>query len=153
MGNTAKALYDADFVEWSARTAELMRAGRLDEVDIEHVAEEIEDLGKRDRWAVHSQMLKLLLHQVKRKIQPERDSASWRRSIINSQERIAVRTNDSPSLERFLEEQLQDIYTRAVRGALFETGVKLADLPERCPFTLHQLLQQFDLDWPREAGR
>jgi hypothetical protein len=130
-----------------------MRAGRLEEIDTEHVAEEIEALGKRGRWAVHSQMLKLLLRQVKRKIQPERESASWRRSIINSQERIAVRTNDSPSLARFLEEQLQDIYARGVRGAWFETGIQPANLPEQCPFTLDQLLRKFDLDWPRETGR
>jgi len=39
------SLYDADFVVWTAHMAELLRAGRLDELDIEHLAEEIEDLG------------------------------------------------------------------------------------------------------------
>jgi hypothetical protein len=146
----AKTLYDTDFAEWSARMAELLRAGRVSEVDLEHVAEEIEDLGKRDRFAVYSQMLRLLLHQVKRQIQPERESASWRRSIINSQERIAHRLKDSPSLVTCLEHELADIYVRAVRGALFETGVKSARLPERCPFTLDQLLGEFDLEWPAE---
>jgi hypothetical protein len=148
MGTTTKTLYDTDFVEWTALTAELVRTGRLDEVDLEHLAEEIEDLGKWDRWAVQSQMLRLLLHQVKRKIQPERETASWRHSIVNSQDRILGRLHDSPSLRRFLEAELQDIYTRAIRGALFETGVKNPALPERCPFPLDQLLDRFDLDWP-----
>src|SRR5438270_4945299 len=106
---TSKTLYDTDFAAWTARTAELLRMGRMEDVDIEHVAEEIEDLGKRDRWAVHSQLLRLLLHQMKRRIQPERDSASWRRSIINSQERIAQRLKDSPSLVAYLEQELPDI--------------------------------------------
>lgn len=44
MGTTTKILYDADFVEWTAQTAELLRAGRLDQADLEHAAEEIEDL-------------------------------------------------------------------------------------------------------------
>jgi hypothetical protein len=149
MGATAKTLYDTDFVEWSARTAELVRAGRLDEVDLAHVAEEIEDLGKRDRWAVQSQMRRLLLHQIKRKIQPERETSGWRRSIVDSQERILVRVKDSPSLRRFLQEELQNIYTGAVRGAAFETGVKAPALPERCPFPLDQLLDRYELDWPR----
>lgn len=149
MGTTTKTLYDTDFLEWTARTAELVRAGRLDEVDLEHVAEEIEDLGKRDRWAVQSQMLRLLLHQIKRKIQPERETASWRHSIVNSQKRIVLRLSDSPSLRRFLEKELQDIYTGAVHGALFETRVKNPGLPERCPFPLEQLLDRYDLDWPR----
>jgi hypothetical protein len=58
MGTTTKTLYDIDFAEWSSQTAELLRAGRIDEVDLANVAEEIESLGKRDRWAVHSQMLR-----------------------------------------------------------------------------------------------
>lgn len=149
MGATAKTLYDTDFVEWSARTAQCVRAGRFDEVDLEHLAEEIESLGKRDRWAVHSQLLRLLLHQMKRRIQPERESASWRRSIISSQDRITLRVKDSPSLKQFLEEELPGIYTRAVRGALLETGVRTVNLPERCPFTVDRLLEDFDLDWPR----
>jgi hypothetical protein len=148
MGTTTKTLYDTDFVEWSARTAELVRAGRFDEVDLEHVAEEIEDLGKRDRWAVQSQMLRLLLHQIKRKIQPERETVSWRHSIVQSQDRISGRLQDSPSLKRFLEQELQDIYIRAIRGALFETGVKNPGLPEQCPFRLDQLLDRYDVDWP-----
>ena len=148
MGTTTKTLYDTDFAEWSSQTAQLLRAGRIDEVDLASVAEEIESLGKRDRWAVHSQMLRLLLHQIKRRIQPERESASWRHSIINSQERIAGRLIDSPSLKRMLEKDLDDIYSRALRGALFETAVKTAQLPERCPFTLDQLLEEFDLTWP-----
>src|ERR1017187_2712357 len=146
----AKTLYDTDFAEWTARVAASLRAGRVEEVDLEHVAEEIEDLGKRDRWAVHSQMLRLLLHQMKRRIQPERESASWRRSIVNSQERIAHRLKDSPSLVGYLEQELNDIYVRAARGAVFETGVKSASLPDRCPFTLDQLLGEFDLEWPAE---
>ena len=90
----------------------------------------------------------LLLDQMKRRIQPERESASWRRSIINSQERIAHRLKDSPSLVAYLERELSDIYVRAARGALFETGVRSASLPEQCPFTLDQLLGEFDLEWP-----
>ena len=145
-----KTLYDTDFAEWTARMAALLRAGRMAEVDLEHVAEEIEDLGKRDRWAVSSQMLRLLLQQMKRRIQPERETASWRRSIVNSQERIAHRLKDSPSLLGYLEQELPGIYLRAARGAVFETGVKSASLPDRCPFTLDRLLGEFDLEWPTE---
>jgi hypothetical protein len=47
MGAATKTLYETDFAECCTRTADLVRAGRLDEVDLEHVAEEIEDMGKR----------------------------------------------------------------------------------------------------------
>lgn len=85
MATISKALYDTDFVEWTAHNAELLRHGRFEEVDLEHVAEEIEDLGKRDLLAVRSQLRRMLTHSIKQKIQPERDGASWRRSIVNAQ--------------------------------------------------------------------
>jgi len=147
MGTTTRTLYDTDFVEWTARTADLVRSGRLSEVDLEHVAEEIEDLGKRDRATVDSLVFRILLHQVKRKIQPERDGASWRKSIVTSQPMIRRKIQDSPSLRRFLLEELQSIYREAVRGAVFETGIKPPELPEVCPFTLDQVIGSFDLDW------
>jgi Domain of unknown function DUF29 len=45
MAVIAKTLYGTDFAEWSAQTAELLRQGRFDEIDIENVAEEIQSLG------------------------------------------------------------------------------------------------------------
>ena len=46
---TAMQLYDRDFFEWTQCNAALLRAGRFDQADIEHIAKEIEDLGKRER--------------------------------------------------------------------------------------------------------
>ena len=56
------SLYDQDFAVWTSETARLLRAGRFDEIDIEHVAEEIEDMGKRDKRELHSRLTVLLLH-------------------------------------------------------------------------------------------
>lgn len=145
MGTTTKTLYDTDFVEWTAHTAGLLRDGRLDEVDLEHVAEEIEDLGKSDQRTVRSHLSRLLKHQIKRKIQPERDGPSWRESITSSREDLDYTIADSPSLRRFLEKNLQGIYRRALKDALFETGLKSADLPRDCPYTLDELLERDDL--------
>ena len=145
MGTTTKALYETDFVEWTAQTAGLLRDGRLDEVDLEHVAEEIEDLGKSERSTVASHLLRLLLHQIKRKIQPERDGSSWRHSITTSRAKIKFKIADSPSLWRFLEENLHELYRRAVKDALFETGLKSAEVPRDCPYTLNELLERDDL--------
>ena len=147
MGSATKTLYDTDFAEWSAQTAALLRARRFDQLDIDNIAEEIESLGKSNRLAVQSQMRRLLLHQIKRRIQPKKETASWRRSILDSQHRITALLSDSPSLARFLESDLDDIYRGAVRGALIETGLPEA-LPDRCPFTVGQLLRDFDLAWP-----
>ena len=76
------SLYDEDFAVWTAETARLLRAGRFDEVDIEHVAEEIEDMGKRDKRELHSRLTVLILHLLKWKWQPEKKSASWGSTIV-----------------------------------------------------------------------
>jgi len=67
-----KTLYDTDFVEWTARTAELVRKRRFEEVDLENLAEEIADLGNSEQSAVKSQLSRMLMHLVKERIRPER---------------------------------------------------------------------------------
>jgi hypothetical protein len=51
MANTVR-MYDRDFYAWAVANAELIRAGRLDEVDLVHVAQELEGIGKSERRAV-----------------------------------------------------------------------------------------------------
>lgn len=143
MATDTKTLYDTDFVEWTERTAALLREGRFDEIDIEHAAEEIEDLGRSERWTVQSQLKRMMKHLIKQRIQPERAGASWQVSIDNARDRVEFQIEDSPSLRRYAEENLQKIYRRAVRDALAETGInpKQANLPEECPYTLYDLLE------------
>lgn len=76
------ALYDSDFFEWTQLSAELIRRGRLNEADLEHIAEEIEDMGKRDRREVRSRLIVLIAHLLTWQHQPERRSQSWRESIV-----------------------------------------------------------------------
>jgi len=145
MATISKTLYDTDFVEWTAQTAELLRQGRFDEVDLEHVVEEIEDLGISNLKAAQSQLLRMLMHLIKQKIQPERDGASWRGSIISARQEIRSELRHSPSLRRRLSDELEDFYREAIEDALEETGLadRRADLgiPDRCPFTLAELLE------------
>ena len=145
MGATTKTLYDIDFVEWSARMARLLREGRFNEVDLEHVAEEIEDLGRSERLAVRSQLRRMLAHLIKMRIQPERAGASWRGSIVSARIEILDHISDSPSLRRHAETSLQRIYREAVELALAQTNLtaraKELNIPAKCPYTLDELLE------------
>jgi hypothetical protein len=91
------------------------------------------------------QLFKLLLRQIKRKIQPERDGSSWRSSVTTSRKKIELKIADSPCLRLLLERNLQETYRRAIKDALFETGLKSADLPQQCPYTLDDLLDRYEL--------
>ena len=145
MGTTTKTLYDTDFVEWTARTAQLVREGRFEEVDVENLAEEIADLGNSERSAVGSQLSRMLMHLVKERIQPERAGASWRSSIVDARREIWFKLESSPSLRRYLAERLEKIYRRAVRDALDETNLsehaRDFDIPKECPYSLDELLE------------
>jgi hypothetical protein len=157
MGIVTKSLYETDFAEWTAQVAELLRRGRLDAIatahDLSNLAEEIEDLGKNQRVAVRSQLVRLQKHMIKQKIQPDRAGSSWLSSIADARIEISLHLEDSPSLRRYLVDTLDATWQKAVRAALTETRLvaraKQLDLPVHCPCTLDELLES-DLEelWP-----
>jgi hypothetical protein len=138
------SLYECDFFEWTQQTAELLREGRVSEEDIEHIAEELEDMGKRDRREVHSRLLVLITHLLKWQIQPGKRSLSWTATINQQRDQLQLVLNDSPSLRRVAADKLEIIYRKSAANALSETGLEI-QLPERCPYTLDQIL---DDDFP-----
>src|SRR2546430_9957257 len=107
------SLYEEDFAVWTFETARLLRAGRFDEVDIEHVAEEIEDMGKRDKRELHSRLTVLILHLLKWKWQPEKKSTSWGSTIVTQRAELCRIFEQSPSLED-IQEAVEDVYTDAM---------------------------------------
>lgn len=141
MAVTVKTLYGTDFAEWAAQTAELLRERRFDEIDIENVAEEIRSLGDSQFQGARSQLRRMILHLIKQKIQPERDGASWRASIVNAQREIPDAIDLSPSLRRRVGEALATVYIQALRDAGHETGLATHEVPAKCPFTLTELLE------------
>jgi len=154
MGTSTKSLYNTDFVEWAARTADRLRRGRLDELDLETVAEEIEDLGKSESSTVRSQLRRMLVHLVKSRSQPERSGASWRGSVASARTEILDHFGDSPSLRKHAEINLQRIYREAVELTLVETNLAgnaaNPGIPEACPYTLEaQLEGDLNALWPR----
>ena len=73
--------YDKDINAWAQEQARLLRAGRFEMLDIEHIAGEIEDVGKSEQRELASRMAVLLAHLLKWQYQPERRGASWEKTI------------------------------------------------------------------------
>jgi len=136
----AADLYDTDFAQWALQNAELLRSKRFSEADLEHIAEEIEDLGKRERHALCSRLMRLMEHLLKWRFQPERRGASWRRTMVT--QRIGIRRllEENPSFRPALAEMAVRAYSDAARLAVLATGLPPAVFPKDCPFTLDQLL-------------
>ena len=136
----AAELYDTDFSEWSVRNAELLRSGQFAEADLEHIAEEIEDLSKRERRALRSAATQILMHLLKYKMQPAKRTRSWLGSIDKQRFQIKEILQESPSLGPALPEILAQCYKSAVKMASRQTGIAASEFPAVCPYSVEMLL-------------
>lgn len=136
------SLYERDFHAWTRRTAKLLRAGRVEEVDLDRAAGEIEDMGKRDAKELDSRMQILLAHLLKWQVQKERRSRSWTRTIGVQRLEIDLILRQSPSLRARLRAELAANYRGAVKRAALDTGLARERFPRACPFSAEQLLDE-----------
>ena len=134
------SLYDKDFHAWLFQTADLLRQGRLAEIDAAHVAEELEDMGKRERRALESHVRNVTLHLLKWRYQSDKRTPSWRKSIRNGRLEIQALLKDSPSLTSQPAQMLANAYPAARADAVDETGLSEEAFPAQCPFTVEQVL-------------
>ncbi len=75
-------LYQRDFYRWLTQQAALLSDGRLQELDVAHLLEEIEDMGRSEKAAIENSLIVLLIHLLKYRYQPDQRSSSWRGSIV-----------------------------------------------------------------------
>ena len=138
----ATTRYEKDVLAWSREQAELLRAGRWAELDIDHIADEIDDVGKSEQRELANRMAVLLAHLLKWQFQPDRQGASWRRTIVEQRRAIARRLGKTPSLRASLEDAdwLDDAWGDAVVKAIAETG--LDDFPENCLWSVSAILDE-----------
>jgi hypothetical protein len=134
--------YEQDVIAWADEQAALLRAGRFELLDIEHLAEEIEDVGKCEQLELASRMAVLLAHLLKWEHQPERRGASWEATIRVQRKALLAHLASVPSLKAMLRDPTwwTRIWADAVAKAIDETG--LAVFPDQCPWTLDQILDQ-----------
>jgi vacuolar-type H+-ATPase subunit C/Vma6 len=65
MPKSIKREYEEDFYAWTAHNAKLLREGKLSEIDVEHIAEEIESMGKSEKRELLSRLAVLMAHLLK----------------------------------------------------------------------------------------
>ena len=134
-----QATRDLDFYAWSIDSAARLRGGRVAEVDLDGVAEELEDMGNSQKHALGGYLKVLVIHLLKWRYQPGLRGVSWRLSITNARDEIAELLEDSPSLATKLPEILARRYPAARSRAALETGLPIETFPVECPFSGDQL--------------
>ena len=136
-------LYEQDFHEWSQEQARLLREGAFDRLDREHIAEEIESLGRSQQKELIRHLELYLMHRLKWEYQPEARSRSWTLTM-NEQHRQAVKlVGQNPSLKPLVSELFEDAYIGARVLALTETGMTEDAIPTDCTFDLYDCFPEF----------
>jgi Domain of unknown function DUF29 len=134
------SVYERDFYLWIEQQASRLREGRLDEIDVANLLEEIEDMGRREKRAVESNLVVLLTHLLKYHSQPDQRSNSWRGSIVEHRRRLRKLLKESPSLVPFAREIFAECYADGREQAAADGGLSPETFPGEPPFTLEQAL-------------
>ncbi len=143
-------LYESDFYAWARHQAAALRDFQATRpnlpLDLEHLSEEVDDLADAKLGAVKSQLRRVIVHYLKLEYSPaELPRRKWQSSIIDAQAEID--DDLTPSIRREADGFLPKVYKAARRLAaaeLLEYGEResAASLPEACPYTLDQLLDE-----------
>ncbi len=133
-------LYEQDFFRWANLQAQLLREGRVTEADIDHIAEEIEDLGQNRRKELQNRLAVLLMHLLKWQYQPGLRSRSWKLTIDEQRDQIADHLDENVSLRPTLSASVDRGYHYALLRAEKETGLARQSFPDACPYQAADIL-------------
>ena len=137
-----RQLYEQDYSAWAEANADLLRAGHFGQLDIEHLLEELSDMGKSEQRALESRLRALLAHLLKWQFQyaqpadrwREFDGRSWRTTIIHQRTELKILLRKYPGMQRLWPAALQAAYVDARELAAAETGLPMDAFPLECPY-------------------
>jgi Domain of unknown function DUF29 len=138
---------EGDLYSWALRQAELLRAGRLSEIDPVAIAEEIDDVGEEQYDKLESALRVLMLHLLKWDRQPDSRSRSWTSTVREQRRRVLRQLHKNPGLKSRLDEALGEGYEDARDEASAGTALPLSVFPVRRPFEYAEIMERLII-WP-----
>ncbi|MGF1569053.1 MAG: DUF29 domain-containing protein [Nodosilinea sp.] len=144
-------LYEADLALWFADTLAKLRAGELNQVDVDHLIEELEGLAGRDRNEVESRLDVLLTHLLKRLyVTSAEDYRGWENTIREQRKSLRRLFKQSPSLRNYA----QSVFMEAWYDALADVRANYPEVtfPEKWPHSLAIESLLTEIFWANEQG-
>lgn len=144
------SLYDKDYQLWLEKTVAQLKAQDFSQIDLENLIEEIESLGRSEKRAISSYLIRLCEHLLKIKYwESEREIClrSWKREIINFRLQIQEELESSPSLKTFLQDIFAKQYKNGRKLFLNASELDACLIPQDPDFTLEQALDEDWLPW------
>jgi hypothetical protein len=150
MSTITTALYQQDFYGWVQHHIQLLQQGRLSEIDVNLLIEELESMAEHDRHELENHFIILIANLLKWEYQRKQltelwqtwKGGSWRSSIIEQRKQISRQLRKRPSLKPYLTAAVKEVYSDAVDIAHQDTGLPTSTFPNECPYLLGQLLDE-----------
>jgi len=142
-------LYDDDFYAWTQEQAELLRRvrPRANGLDIEHIAEEIEDLGKSELHACQSLCEHIIEHLLKLEYSGLDEPAShWRQEIVEWRLQLGRKLTRSLLAQMNLDERYR-YALRLLRPFDDDVPGLMRRVPAQCPYSFDEILSSGEEDW------
>jgi hypothetical protein len=147
------SLYEADYQLWLDQTIAQLKACNFSDLDLENLVEEIESLGKSQKQAISSYLMRLCEHLLKIKYwESERETClrGWKLEVRNFRLQIQAELEASPSLKSFLEDVFVKQYKNGRKLFLDASDLSGKLIPEEPKFSLEQVLDEDWLPWQPE---
>lgn len=126
---------DTDFYAWTQEQSQFLSSRDWNQLDIDHLIEEVESLGKQQRQELRSRLSIALGHLLKWECQPQCRSRSWLATLRIQRRDITCLLKDSPSLKPYLEQAVKDAYDNGRDLAVAETDLPGSRFPVESPYS------------------
>jgi hypothetical protein len=139
-----KNLYEADDLQWLEETIALLQSRKFESLDLDHLIEELEDLGREKRNAVASLLEQVIRHLLLLQYwtaQSEESGVHWQGEIYSF--RVQLKRKLTTTLRNYLAAELEPLYQDALGFVKIKTQ-NTVPFPSQCPYSLEQLLA---IDW------
>ncbi len=133
---------ERDFYGWLQHHIDLLKQGKLNDLDVDILIDELESMGKRDRRELTNRLMILIAHLLKWQFQSEKQCGSWKGTIRKQRIQLLEHLEDSPSLKNHFDESVMKAYPKALMLAVDETGLSIETFPQNCLYTSKQLLNE-----------
>ena len=132
--------YHEDFCAWAFHTADLLREGKYEEVDIGNLAKRIEGLGKKNERQSIKKLIEIIVLLLTWQLDHKKQSRRLNLRILNQRFKLSLILDDSPILKNKMSEMLNDLYQSAVNELVANTDLSSSHFPEKCPYSFQQCL-------------
>jgi len=134
--------YDEDFYAWAHEQIRFLRERRIDLLDIEHLAGELDKVAKAKLRVLVDRTVKLLVHLFRWRYLPTERTDGLRAMIEAERSAVLERLQESPSFSNTTDEpsNYQMVWERALSEVT--TDSQRDYFPDECPWSIDDVLSR-----------